>query len=298
MNESSSSQGNKNVVESTYKSSPTLFEERINPDFWKADQGNLFDLIDDIKNVPFSIDIYTYLETPDRDAGNLGVTINRSSFLRLFGNRWLDNYVINKMMCLFKWHNYYWNLWNPTNKRNHLFMTTETIYWLSYRKADQHGFTDYSYDSNVPIFEYDTLFIPANERNVHWFLIVVSMVDSVIKLYDPRPYSRKVKVYYMRLVLNWLCAEGEKKLPNFNRAEFRKKWKFEFVKERPKQTNGYDCGVFAIMMVDFLAHGVDLNLLVEEDMKTYRALIACHIVRNKLHYTLGNEIVDLSLDDD
>ena len=41
------------------------------------------------------------------------------------------------------------------------------------------------------------------------------------------------------------------------------------------------------MLVDFLSNGLDIQRILQKDMQTYRKLITCHIVRNKLHYSLG-----------
>ena len=110
------------------------------------------------------------------------------------------------------------------------------------KSPDENGHIDWTF-GKVPIFDYETLFLPTNHANVHWFLIMILMGEKIIRCYDPLKGRAVARYHYLELALNWICAHKQKLHPNneegFDYTEYRKSWKFEFVDENcPFQTNG------------------------------------------------------------
>ena len=119
----------------------------------------------------------------------------------------------------------------------------------------------------------DKLFFPVNLGNYHWALAVVYMKEKCITYYDSLGYDG---TKYMDGLMKWIVDEAKKR-----RVEIEEdKWSANRV-DPPKQTNGYDCGVFLIMYADFLSD--DLRITFEQKhMDLFRLKIASAIVHGEL----------------
>jgi Ulp1 family protease len=65
-------------------------------------------------------------------------------------------------------------------------------------------------------------------------------------------------------------------------------FKCPFTKEKyrdmPRQYNGYDCGVFMLMLINFMIDRIPIYHLSQEDMLQYRFTLAADIIRQKMNY--------------
>jgi Ulp1 family protease len=52
----------------------------------------------------------------------------------------------------------------------------------------------------------------------------------------------------------------------------------------PQQNNSCDCGVFMLMMINFLIDKIPFNELKQEDMPLYRLVLGTDIIRQKMNY--------------
>jgi sentrin-specific protease 1 len=97
----------------------------------------------------------------------------------------------------------------------------------------------------------------------HWFLIVVFLKNKEILYYDNCGYDQSG---YLDSVEKSLVDEAKTR----NRLDFAtasfKKSKYQ---QTPRQKNGYDCGVFLIMMINFLIDKIPLSELKQEDTGLY-----------------------------
>lgn len=60
-------------------------------------------------------------------------------------------------------------------------------------------------------------------------------------------------------------------------------WSFVFVENVPRQWNGCDCGVFAIMIAESVSQDLDpWGRFTQEDMPLLRRRIAADLVRNEI----------------
>ena len=277
------------------------YQERLSVSKWQLvdEKGHIMEQIKTLRNSRnYRESILKQLgKKRNKNEGHLEVFLDDLDTLK--ARRWVNSVVINKMMRLFALFNMQWNKSFPNLKRKHYFFYTYTIFLLNNKEPGPNGVIDWTC-GNVPIFDYEILFLPSNHINAHWFLIIVYMTKKIILCHDPLQGFANRRSPYLELTLNWLCAEATKKYgPEFDIEAFRKSWRFEYAKDGPFQGNGYDCGVFTIMIVDFLTNGLDLTQLRQKHMRTYRSLITCHLVRNKLHYSLGrnSDIINLINDD-
>ncbi|OTA65130.1 cysteine proteinase [Hypoxylon sp. EC38] len=112
----------------------------------------------------------------------------------------------------------------------------------------------------------DTILIPVNKSN-HWTLIIIRPSRRTIAYVDS---FHSVGTSHLRDAHTWL----EKFLGNKYIAE---EWKTEQYKV-PKQTNGYDCGVFVITNSIYLSLGIDPSGYSQEDMPLQRLRIAAMLL--------------------
>ena len=98
-------------------------------------------------------------------------------------------------------------------------------------------------------------FIPIN-LGIHWVLGVAYKEEKKISFYDSLGDGREEE--YMETIRD-----------HFNKGE-EKEWKIE-VSECPQQTNGFDCGVFILKIVESIVKGTPLKYVHQKYMQYYRA---------------------------
>ena len=120
------------------------------------------------------------------------------------------------------------------------------------------------------IFELEKVFFVINQRNCHWVCAVAEMQKKCILFYDTLGGDGQS---YLANIFRYLQDEHmDKKNCPLTDAD---KWQlFPKVPDTPKQTNGFDCGVFVCMICDFLAQ--DGALIFEEH----------HLTRCRQHIAL------------
>jgi sentrin-specific protease 1 len=150
------------------------------------------------------------------------------------------------------------------------------------QKNYDYMYKEYWYKNFEDLFEKEFLIYPTNMTQEHWFLIVVFLKNKEILYYDSCGYDQSA---YLDYVEKSLVDEAKKRNRlDFTTASFKK----SAYQQTPKQENGYDCGVFLIMMINFMIDKIPLSELKQEDMPAYRLILACDIIRQKMnYYTLG-----------
>ena len=106
----------------------------------------------------------------------------------------------------------------------------------------------------VDIFSCRLVLVPINVDNVHWCLLVVELASKRIRYYDSMGGSGG---NYLAAMHEYLCDEhmAKKGAPLDGGA-----WQLvHTTDDTPRQTNGFDCGVFATFCAHYLAHGVRPN---------------------------------------
>ncbi|PNH04266.1 Sentrin-specific protease 1 [Tetrabaena socialis] len=104
----------------------------------------------------------------------------------------------------------------------------------------------------------DRIVLPIHQ-GVHWTCAVVDIQGKAVRYYDSLMGEDAVLA---RHLLRWVEDESADKL---KQRWDTSKWAIEFPKNIPRQRNGCDCGVFAIMFADRLGLGVpfDFDQVVE-----------------------------------
>jgi sentrin-specific protease 1 len=95
---------------------------------------------------------------------------------------------------------------------------------------------------------------PVNTGSLHWILVVIDFASKSIRYYDPLPVEKKqsrgssLMKITKRLVQDLAQLQG-------NKDFVESQWSMEEVQEAPRQSNGYDCGVFVLEVMKRFAEG-------------------------------------------
>ncbi|KAI0843727.1 cysteine proteinase [Hypoxylon sp. FL0890] len=116
------------------------------------------------------------------------------------------------------------------------------------------------------LLDVDTVLIPVNESN-HWTLIVIRPSRRTVAYVDS---FQTVGLNHIQNAHQWLEAYLGK---NYIAEE----WKTERYKV-PRQTNGYDCGMFVITNSIYLSLGIDPSGYSQGDMPLQRLRIAAMLM--------------------
>ena len=107
---------------------------------------------------------------------------------------------------------------------------------------------------------------PINANNTHWYFATIDLRDKQTRVYDSlggsHPQTHAVLAQFMR-------SEHEDK----KKSRLPEDFKSADAGDVPQQHNSYDCGVFMLLGMDFLARGLTLNFS-QSDMTRVRQVIA------------------------
>jgi sentrin-specific protease 1 len=126
----------------------------------------------------------------------------------------------------------------------------------------------------------EKIYIPININNKHWALSLVLVQLKIIRYYDSLGSPGHE---YLEALLTYLSDESQAKRGfDITRSE----WKLiPCTRDNtPQQNNIYDCGVFVVMMADFIADDIPLHHLKQEDIPDFRKKMCYAIVSGKLFY--------------
>jgi sentrin-specific protease 1 len=204
------------------------------------------------------------------------ITLTRHSFAKLGRGQWLDDQLINfyfKMLQELKDA-------DSSVIRKSVFFSTFLMQNL-FVQADKFDYKAVErWTKKIKIFEHDMLFFPINYNQDHWLLAVVYMQQKMIVLYDSMGSSTK-KEKLKGVLMNWLQLEKETKHPeaHFDASEWHSCFGGFHV---PKQSNGYDCGVFVCMAAEYISKNIPLTWYYQDDVNNFRLRMAYYILRTSM----------------
>ncbi len=221
-----------------------------------------FEPLSDKKNEMIN-DVYARC-SKQTNADLIHTYIRMDDLCRLKPRQWLNDNIINYVgeYLIAKRDEQLCKIY-PQRKRLHYFIV---------------GFMDFlfnGYDAvkgwtkKINIFELSKIFCPVNIDNSHWVLCVIFMEKKEIVFYDSF-HSKGDK--YLNALLDYVEKEAERR---GNKSFDKKEWTCKNG-DPPKQKNGYDCGVFTIMCMDFLSDNLPLSF-EQSDMNDFRRKITYHV---------------------
>ena len=124
----------------------------------------------------------------------------------------------------------------------------------------------------VNIFQKDLLIIPCHVSNNHWTLAAVDLNKKTIIYYDSiggKDYGLLCRIASYLHQESWDKRKLKFDLPG---------WKnFCLEKRSPKQTNNYDCGVFAMVTAELISRKEKISFS-QDDIQAYRKRIYCEFM--------------------
>ncbi|VVB01534.1 unnamed protein product [Arabis nemorensis] len=117
----------------------------------------------------------------------------------------------------------------------------------------------------------DIIFVPIHGGD-HWTLAVINMKERKFLYLDSLNEADTTKI--LNALAKYLVDEVMDK--NGKDIDVRS-WGCEFVKNLPRQHNGYDCGMFMLKYIDFYSRGLSLDFS-QKDMPYFRLRTAKEIL--------------------
>ena len=178
--------------------------------------------------------------------------------------KWLNDEVINFYMLLLQHRDdSILNTMLPQYRPSRFFPSFFITKLLT-KRLDKYDYRQVKrWTRSIDVFDFEKLYFPINVSNSHWTLAVVYMQTRRIQYYDSLLNTTTI---YLTALKRWIQDEhaDKKGIPLLNNDEW------EVVpcssETTPKQTNGYDCGVFTIMSADLISRNLDIMLLSQNYM--------------------------------
>lgn len=207
----------------------------------------------------------------NKDHGILwGASVN--NFLELKNNDWLDQSIIDAYMFLLSKE--------PGVSPRTKYMSPDVF--AKYEDSDLNFLNEDNQELSTEFQDVDTFIIPFNSQRSHWVLIVVSVPNKTIDLYDSLRRSSD-RSRHNTQVFDWYSTA-------VNPDAVENEWTLTNVPHDkcPQQANAYDCGVFTLMGAKILTQGGAIHAAsyTQESMRQYRDHITNSIRRRSLDETV------------
>jgi sentrin-specific protease 1 len=215
------------------------------------------------------------------------IDMTRNKIRCLIPYTWLNDEVINFYMRLLQQRDDKLVELEERKVSSHYFSSFFIVKMYKWSNDVQGEYT-YSYikrwTKNFNVFLKDKIFIPININNTHWTLIIVYIQLKIIRYYDSL-MGRDIKNHMIH-VLKWLKDESKEKYNNSYPVN-DEEWQLidQGEVDLPRQSNGYDCGVFIILYADFRSDNIPWgNSFQQSEILSYRKKICAAILRGTLLY--------------
>ena len=127
--------------------------------------------------------------------------------------------------------------------------------------------------AKINILEKKMLFFPINfPTNYHFFLIVVNIQQKAMFYFNSLFQEREISLTFTNVIKKYLNDEADHFKMDFNCDNFSVFNMDDY--SGPKQQDGYNCGVYTMMLMDFISHGYDYRLVEHSRMSHFRSYIA------------------------
>ena len=137
------------------------------------------------------------------------------------------------------------------------------------------------------LFDLQKLYIPCNETDYHWSLVVIHMVNKSIKYFDSiqdnetnqrRNAGKKfVNAAWEYIVEEWKQKQSKSLMP------MRDEWTLDpCASSNPKQARGsLDCGIFVCLFMDLDSLNFPLNFSQQDINEYTREKLALSVLKRK-----------------
>ncbi|KAL4013361.1 hypothetical protein IC575_025528 [Cucumis melo] len=154
------------------------------------------------------------------------------------------------------------------------FITADTIFMglVDYVVGSKEDFQD-------PWASVDYVYSPFNVHGNHWVLLCLDLVNCQVKVWDLLPsLTTAEEMTNILLPIRELVPKLLDSTGFFDRrgrsSTYKEPWPVVIVDSIPLQRNNSDCGVFTIKYFEYIAAGVGLDTLCQENMSYFRKSIS------------------------
>ncbi|KAL0551375.1 hypothetical protein IC582_010461 [Cucumis melo] len=164
------------------------------------------------------------------------------------------------------------------------FTTADTIFM-----DEEYRLVDYvvgsKEDFQDPWASVDYVYSPFNVHGNHWVLLCLDLVSCQVKVWDSLPsLTTAEEMTNILLPIRQLVPKLLDSTGFFDRrgrsSTYKEPWPVVIVDSIPLQRNNSDCGVFTIKYFEYIAAGVGLDTLCQENMSYFRKQLAFQLWTN------------------
>ncbi|KAA0034996.1 Ulp1-like peptidase [Cucumis melo var. makuwa] len=175
-----------------------------------------------------------------------------------------------------------WPLYKECIKENRPFDWNEEYRLVDYVVGSKEDFQD-------PWASVDYVYSPFNVHGNHWVLLCLDLVSCQVKVWDSLPSLSTVEeMTNILLPIRQLVPKLLDSTGFFDRrgrsSTYKEPWPVVIVDSIPLQRNNSDCGVFTIIYFEYIAAGVGLDTLCQENMSYFRKQLAFQLWTNTPMY--------------
>ncbi|XP_050942131.1 uncharacterized protein LOC127149866 [Cucumis melo] len=175
-----------------------------------------------------------------------------------------------------------WPLYKECIKENRPFDWDEEYRLVDYVVGSKVDFQD-------PWASVDYVYSPFNVHGNHWVLLCLDLVSCQVKVWDSLPsLTTAEEMTNILLPIRQLVPKLLDSTGFFDRrgrsSTYKEPWPVVIVDSIPLQRNNCDCGVFAIKYFEYIAAGVGLDTLCQENMSYFRKQLAFQLWTNTPMY--------------
>ncbi|KAL0533901.1 hypothetical protein IC582_028176 [Cucumis melo] len=175
-----------------------------------------------------------------------------------------------------------WPLYKECIKENRPFDWDEEYRLVDYVVGSKEDFQD-------PWASVDYVYSPFNVHGNHWVLLCLDLVSFQVKVWDSLPsLTTAEEMTNILLPIRQLVPKLLDSTGFFDRrgrsSTYKEPWPVVIVDSIPLQRNNSDCGVFTIKYFEYIAAGVGLDTLCQENMSYFRKHLAFQLWTNTPMY--------------
>ncbi|KAL4016831.1 hypothetical protein IC575_024489 [Cucumis melo] len=174
-----------------------------------------------------------------------------------------------------------WPLYKECIKENRPFDWDEEYRLVDYVVGSKVDFQD-------PWASVDYVYSPFNVHGNHWVLLCLDLVSCQVKVWDSLSHLQAEEMTNILLPIRQLVPKLLDSTGFFDRrgrsSTYKEPWPVVIVDPIPLQRNNCDCGVFAIKYFEYIAAGVGLDTLCQENMSYFRKQLAFQVWTNTPMY--------------
>ncbi|KAL0544534.1 hypothetical protein IC582_019651 [Cucumis melo] len=175
-----------------------------------------------------------------------------------------------------------WPLYKECIKENRPFDWDEEYRLVDYVVGSKEDFQD-------PWASVDYVYSPFNVHGNHWVLLCLDLVSCQVKVWDSLPsLTTAEEMTNILLPIRQLVPKLLDSTGFFDRrgrsSTYKEPWPVVIVDSIPLQRNNSDCGVFTIKYFEYIATGVGLDTLCQENMSYFRKQLAFQLWTNTPMY--------------